>query len=281
MQLKILFLSFFVSIFASAETTKLVGKKQSVLPVVEKKIEQHLQHQVQNALPVGRLQFHLEPEVLQTYIRQKIETFHLNQTRFRLTLEGAHLASEISFESPVSSILCPDLEILTQPREDMRPWLQKFSQNHPLLCEIQLNSHVSKSVSLQTQFTVESLVLTTTQLIPKATPLVEALLQESWKPFTYADAQWIHSLEEIPPQAVSKQDLPEGASLKKSSLLRPFSILRGQTTTLQIKNGNVTLSSKVKALENGYLGEYAQFIRPDSKKRLSAKIISPELVKME
>jgi flagella basal body P-ring formation protein FlgA len=229
----------------------------------------------------GHLQFHLEPEMLRSYIMQKIDTFHLNQNRFRLTLEKAHLSTETSFEAPVTSILCPDLEILTEPRDEMRPWMQKFAQNRPLLCEIQLSSHTSKSVSLQTQFLVESLVLITTQAIATGTPITQDLLENSWKPFSYADAQWIHRIEEIPPQAVSKQDLPEGASLKKNSLFRPYGILRGQMTTLQIRNGNITLSSKVKALENGYLGEYAMFLRPDSKKRLSAKIYSSELVKME
>ena len=229
----------------------------------------------------GRLQFHIDPDLLHAYITQKIEAFQLNQSHFRLTLEETHLPTGSVFDAPVTSLLCPDLEVLTQPREDMRPWLQKFAQSRPLLCEVQFASHASKSISLQTKFTVESLVLTTTQAISRGTPVTSNLLQESWKPFSYADAQWVHNLEDIPPQAVAKSDLPEGASVKKSGLLRPYSILRGQMTTLQIKSGNLLLTSKVKALENGYLGEYASFLLPETKKKLSAKIISADLVKME
>lgn len=233
------------------------------------------------ATPTEHPKFHVEADKLHAYIAEKIETFQLNQNRFRLTLADSHLVTDFAFDVPVTGILCPDLEVLTQPKEDMRPWLQKFAQNRPLLCEIQLGSHTSKSLSIQTKITVESLVLTTVQAVAKGTPLRENLLQQSWKPFAYNDADWVHDMEDIPPQAVTKSELPEGASVKKSALFRPYSILRGQTTTLQITSGGLTLRSKVKALENGYLGEYATFTRSDTKKRLSAKIVSSDLVKME
>jgi flagella basal body P-ring formation protein FlgA len=131
-------------------------------------------------------------------------------------------------------------------------------------------------------------------LTGRVVPMVEvATLKTSLSPGTTigeGDIQWMKLPAERAGDALRqanavvgmtlRRQLPEQSLLRKTDVMPPHVVLRGQIVTMRIRQQNLELSAQGRALQDGAVGEVVRITNTQSNRVVEAKVMAPGLVEI-
>ncbi len=77
-----------------------------------------------------------------------------------------------------------------------------------------------------------------------------------------------------------RRQLPEQSLLRKTDVMPPHVVLRGQIVTMRIRQQNLELSAQGRALQDGAVGEVVRITNTQSNRVVEAKVMAPGLVEI-
>jgi flagella basal body P-ring formation protein FlgA len=142
-----------------------------------------------------------------------------------------------------------------------------------------------KTVSENLNFTVfvkmnvSRKILVAKRNINKGESLSAASVEEQWSGMENESDESISSLTEVQ-GLVAKNLLMSGHPIKSLFFEKPLAVKRGEEITILMRSGDILISGKGKALNNGHTGEQIQIMYSASRKIIQGKVAADGTVEV-
>lgn len=224
------------------------------------------------SLADAEVQTELSEEEVRTALENVLQPINGEFENRRLVLSRLTLQDKVKTSLKSFVLEFPKLdEVIANIFEEPHK-LRKLTPLNVALRTSDGNGH-EEPFQVLARFQVERKVLVAKETLDRETELSPQHFEWAWQEERGMHDDTFESVEELV-GLVTKRTLIKGQALRQSYVKHKTAIKRGQMVRVNFNLSAISISSHVKALEDGAIGQDIQVMHPTTRKILQAKVIS-------
>jgi flagella basal body P-ring formation protein FlgA len=219
----------------------------------------------------------VDGEAVAEALRQELVTKFGPETPFEVRVDKVQMGTPIKVRPMPYTLRFPVLESTEPGNHD---WILKHFSGHQNL-EVHLvrdrDTGTGESFFVSAQFTLRRLLPVPKANLARGATVRREDLESVMVEIRRESARYAASAAEVVGKRLTRA-APSGSPIQLSQLEVPEVVKRGDLVTLEILTKGLTVTSRVKVMEDGGYGQVIEALHPTTKKRLRVRVVDQSTV---